>query len=106
VVLIPNELEFRPDIWRKILDENPRMRTLRFDIRKPERILSSFLEANNIDYLLLRPGFERYSKETGKDLHFHVPGDNHWNADGHALASELIYKKLKDDKLVPIKGEE
>lgn len=102
VVIIPNELEFQPDIWSKILDEHPQWKTLKFDIKKPERILSKFLETSNIDYLLLRPEFEKYSKETGKVLHFHRIGDNHWNAEGHALAVELIYRKLKDDKLVPI----
>ncbi len=102
VVVIPNEFEFRPDIWDKILNENPQMKTIKLDLRKPEHILSNFLEANKIDYLLLRPEFERYSKETGKDLHFHYVYENHWNADGHALVAQLIYKKLKDDKLIPM----
>ena len=103
VVVIPNEYEFRSDIWDKILGEYPQMRSMRFDLRKPERILSSFFEANRMEYLLLRPEFERYTKETGKDLHFHSAYENHWNANGHMLAADLIYKKLKWDKLVSIK---
>jgi hypothetical protein len=102
VVIIPNEFEFKPDRWDKILDKNPQMRTRRFDIKKPERILLNFLAANNIDYLLLRPEFEKYSKDTGKDLHFQASHDGHWNTNGHALAAELIYKKVKEDKLVPM----
>ncbi len=70
VVVIPSEFEFRPDIWNKILDEHPQMKTIKFDLKKPERILSKFFEANKIDYLLLRPEFEKYTKETGKRLHF------------------------------------
>lgn len=101
VVVIPEEREFRPDIQDKIL-ENPQTKAL-LDIRKPERILSNFLEANNIDYLLLRPEFEKYTTGTGKRLHFPYKYENHWNANGHVFTAELIYKKLKEDKLVPIK---
>jgi lysophospholipase L1-like esterase len=104
VVVIPDELEFRHDKWDEILDKNPQMRTLKYDLRKPENILSNFFDANKIGYLLLRPEFQKYSKETGKDLHFHYSYDHlHWNAKGHALTAELIYRKLKDDKLVPVK---
>jgi len=106
VVVISSEVEFRPDMWDKTLDEDPSMRLLEFDLKKPERILSSFLEANGIDYLLLRPGFEKYTKETGKDLHFHYVYDNHWNANGNAVAAQLVYSKLKDDKLVQIGKED
>jgi len=106
VVVISSEVEFRPDMWDKTLDEDPSMRLLEFDLKKPERILSSFLEANGIDYLLLQPGFEKYTKETGKDLHFHYVYDNHWNANGNAVAAQLVYSKLKDDKLVQIGKED
>jgi hypothetical protein len=47
VVVIPNEFEFRPDRWNKILDEYPQMRSIKFDLEKPERILSNFLDTNN-----------------------------------------------------------
>jgi lysophospholipase L1-like esterase len=104
VVVVPNEFEFRPDMWNKTLDEYPQMKSVKFDLRKPERILSDFLEKNKIDYLLLRPEFEQYTKETGKNLHFHSAYENHWNANGHALAAELIYRKLKDSNMVPHKG--
>ncbi len=100
VVVIPSEFEFRPDIWNKILDEHPQMKAIKFDLKKPERILSNFFETNKIDYLLLRPEFEKYTKETGKRLHFPYEYEHHWNAQGHALTAELIYEKLKDNKLV------
>lgn len=102
VVVIPDEREFRPDRWDRILKEYPYLKHFKFDLRKPEHILSGFLEANNISYLLLRPEFEKYSQETGKDLHFHYSYDNHWNTNGHELAARLIYEKLRDDQLVPV----
>jgi GDSL-like lipase/acylhydrolase family protein len=100
VVVIPSELEFRPDIWKKILDDHPQMKAIKFDLKKPERILSNFFETNKIDYLLLRPELEKYTKETGNRLHFPYEYEHHWNAQGHALAAELIYEKLRDDKLI------
>jgi hypothetical protein len=108
VVIIPKLDKLQP--YRFELprdgDKNPQQGVLRFDLKKPERILSNFLEANKIDYLLLRPEFEKYIKGTGKDLHFQYNYEDHWNANGHALAAQLIYKKLKDDKLVPMKGKD
>jgi hypothetical protein len=101
VVVIPSELEFRPDQWNKILDSSPQMRTFDFDTTKPERMLDGFFKTNKIDYLMLRPEFERYSKESGRDLHFHYAYDNHWNSDGHRLAAEVIHNKLVKDHLVP-----
>jgi hypothetical protein len=69
---------------------------IKFDLKKPEHILSNFFETNNIDYLLLHPEFERYSKETGKRLHFPYKYEDHWDAKGHAIAAELIYEKLRE----------
>lgn len=99
VVVIPNEFEFRPDKWNKVLHKNPKMKTVNFDVKKPERILKEFLETNNIDYLLLRPKFEEYSGKTGKDLYLY--DGLHWNSDGHALVAQLIYRKLRDYELTP-----
>ncbi len=98
MVIIPNEFEFRPDIWYKMY---PNMKPIKPDLQKPERILSKFLEANQIDHILLRPEFEKYTRTTRMDLHFHREGDNHWNANGHEISAQLIYKRLIDYKLVP-----
>lgn len=100
VVVIPDELEFRADRWQQLLIKHPQLRALRFDLRKPERILSKFLRDNRVSYLLLRPAFERRTKDTGEDLHFHLPGDTHWNTQGHALAASEIFEKLVRDGLV------
>jgi hypothetical protein len=100
VVIIPSEYELRPDFWDEYLKNYPSV-TLEFDLEKPERILSDFLRSNNIDYLLLSPEFKEYTNNTGERLHWHYKYDGHWNANGHALAAQLIYKKLLDDNLVP-----
>lgn len=99
VVVIPNEFEFRPDLWQEILNKNPQMRALQFDLKKPERILSEFFHQNGIRYLLLRPALEERTKRTSEILHFRRRGDNHWNAEGHALAASEILERLVRDGL-------
>jgi lysophospholipase L1-like esterase len=100
VVVIPMEFEIRPDRWYKTPFKNPQMRAVKFDVRKPERILSNFFETNGIDYLLLRPEFEKYTKDKGKDLYLQNPNEIHWNEDGHRFVAELIYKKLIESGIV------
>lgn len=102
MVVIPDHFQSGSRPTRPNSQPKETINNIKFDFEKPERILSEFLEENGINYLLLRPGFNKYISDTGRGLV--IPNDGHWNADGHALASQLIYKKLKDDELVPIKG--
>jgi hypothetical protein len=102
VVIIPAEFEFIPDKWNKVLHKHPGMKAIDFDVRKPERILTGFLEASGIGYLLLRPEFEEYGRRTAKELYLKEEGEIHWNSNGHALAAQVIYRKLKEDyRLIP-----
>lgn len=61
MAIIPTEDEINPEI-----DKHPQIGARRFDLTKPERIFSNFLRSNNIDYLLLRPEFEKYIKASGE----------------------------------------
>lgn len=102
VVVIPDECEFGPDLWSRWCNT---IRTIKFDLEKPERILSEFLKEHRIDYLQLLPEFKKYTNDTSERLYFPYTYDNHWNASGHALAAELIYDKLKNDNLISSKEE-
>jgi len=100
VVAIPEPDRLASDSCSK---EYAAVKSLKFDVEKPERILSEFLGENNIDYLLLRPEFKRYA-EASKKLYFPYSYERHFNVDGHALTATLIYKKLKYSDMVPHKG--
>lgn len=63
-----------------------------WDLDKPNRILSPFLEENSIAYLPLLPHFRRDYQETERLLHFRV--DGHWTSEGHRLAADAIYEYL------------
>jgi len=94
VVIIPNEFEFRP----LRLAGLPGFDTFKFDLLQPERMLCSFLEREGIPQLVLRPEFEKYTFETGKDLY--LRDDGHWNAAGHALVADLLRERMRDSRLL------
>jgi len=70
-----------------------------WDLDKPNRILSPFLEENGIAYLPLLPHFRRDYQETERHLHFRV--DGHWTAEGHRLAADAIYDYLTQQEWLP-----
>ncbi len=88
LVFIPHKSQVHPDICK------PTLFSHYFSG------LDSFLEEacmeNNIPYLNLLPSFESSAKQ-GEQLYFNI--DGHWNSNGHRLAAELIYDKLKELQL-------
>jgi len=67
---------------------------INWDIDKPDKILSDFCQEYSIPFLALTPLYRDYSKNAGHPIKFHYQYDGHWNAQGHRLAAEFIYKKL------------
>lgn len=55
--------------------------------------LFSYCMKNKIPVLDLTPQFQKNKKETDRDLYFRT--DDHWNAEGHRLASEVIYQYIR-----------
>ena len=73
-----------------------------FDFGQPDRILEQFANDKGIRFLKLMPEFREYHLQTGKDLHgFESSGEGHWNENGHRLASDVIYRFLRQSSLVP-----
>jgi len=58
-----------------------------YDIKIPQKILSRFLEKEQIPYVDLLEGFEKEATE--KDLY--QLRDTHWNEAGNRLAADMIY---------------
>jgi hypothetical protein len=63
-----------------------------WDLDKPNRILTAFLDASGIAYIDLLPEFRR--RAASSELEYYLPLDNHWNEAGHELAAELISDML------------
>jgi hypothetical protein len=86
VVLVPAPWEVYPELWEAILNRVPAMRQVALDPDKPSRRLTSFLHAHRIAYVDLLPGFRERARSSAL---FFQP-DNHWTADGHLVAADLV----------------
>ncbi len=91
VVLVPAAWEVYPRLWQQVLAQTPAMREASLDIDKPSRLLASFLDAHHIPYISLLPEF-RERAPTAAPLY--IPSDAHWTTAGHALAAELLARRL------------
>jgi hypothetical protein len=78
------------------LDQLRKYAPINWDIDKPDKILADFCQTNAIPFLALTPLYRDHLKKVGQPIKFHYQGDGHWNTEGHKLAAEFIYKKLKE----------
>lgn len=69
---------------------------LDYDLMKPNRIMAEFAAESGIPVLDLLPRFVEVSKS--KRLYWYH--DGHWNAAGHRVAAEEIYKFLLEKGLL------
>jgi hypothetical protein len=90
VVLVSAPWEVYPELWQTVLNRLPAMRQVTMDLDKPSRRLTSFLQRRGIPYVDLLPGFRVQARSAA--LFFQQ--DNHWTADGHRLAVDLIVDKV------------
>ena len=104
LVSLTDRKQVHNEYWQKALATHPEMNNMYWDLEKPEKILTDFSAENNINYLPLLTPFKEYVNRTNEKVHGHY--DGHWNANGHKLAAELIYKKLIEDRLISLGGEE
>jgi hypothetical protein len=91
VVIIPEKIQVYP----KLVD----LSSGSFDLERPNRILSDFLDRNTIPYLDLLPAFRAEAGEKDrrrlmpdKDLYWN--DDEHWNIRGNHLAAEAITQAI------------
>ena len=77
-----------------------------WDVNKPDRILSTFLDDEAIPFLQLFPDFKKAAETT--PLYYGLDADvqdGHWNANGHYLAGQIIRDWLVINNLVPVDRE-
>ncbi len=98
VVCLSHPIQIDSAKLNEELSKYPELKSMKWDLEKPDRLLEEIANKNNITYLGLCPFFQDYHKETGKELHYRY--DGHWNSEGHKLATELIYQKIVDDSLI------
>jgi lysophospholipase L1-like esterase len=82
---IPHKSQIHPDIQKPI--------AYSYYFENLESFLAEVCKREKIAYINMLPDFKRAS-EQGRQLYFNI--DGHWNSEGHRLASELIYHRLKE----------
>jgi hypothetical protein len=93
VVLIPSELQVVRAQWEQEV-RHEKMSPATFDLDSPNRRALAICRDAGIPALDLLPPL-RAASDGGAILY--LPSDHHWNARGHALAADLILRKLREE---------
>ena len=86
IVVIPNQLQVYPELWKKAVRELVLDETL-YDMEGPNRRLSAFCRENGIPLLDLLPVFKNEA-ETSLPLYF--KRNPHWTQEGHRVAARAL----------------
>jgi len=104
VVSIPFREQVDKGFWSEELSRSA-MKEQEWDLSKPDRLLAQFLHEQEIPVLLLASHFQKHLKKA--DLYHPVDKngrDGHWNARGHRLAAEVLYRWLVAERILPVEG--
>jgi len=82
--------------WQRIQDTYPSLKGKTYDLTKPNQIIISFAEQNNIHYIDLLPLFQQNPER------LHYPKDGHWNNQGQLLASKTIKDYILNNNLINV----
>jgi len=82
------------DYFQELLNKYTFLKKNKYDLERPNKILINFSIENDIKYVDLLPYFKNYVNKTGLRLFYYY--DGHWNANGHKLAAQVLYEKVRD----------
>ena len=99
VVVINAKEEVSDRRWQWTLLANPALREYRWDVDKPNRLITSFLARRGIPTIALLDVFRTHFRETGASGFYEW--DVHWAPAGHELAAAAIARTLAALALVP-----
>ena len=93
VVLIPTRFQVHDDYWEARLERVPAMRSMEWNLEKPNQRLTALLAAQGIAHVDLLPEFRRQAAESEQE--YYLVQDGHWNEAGHVLAASLMTEALR-----------
>ena len=99
VVILPGVEQVYPEAWRRSLERYPPMNQRKWDLEKPNRILTTHMDTRGIPYIDLLPLFREYAERRAKDRLFYSR-DVHFTRAGHRLVAETLYQYLSDGDAV------
>jgi hypothetical protein len=97
VVLIPLSVQIYDDVLRRWLVEAG-LTLSDIELDRPQRVMHEFEARLGVDVIDLTPAFRATAKGGGRSLH--VPGDGHWNREGHQVAATVVARELIGRRLI------
>ncbi len=88
---IPMGEQVHDESRKMLIKKYPNEKSWNFE--RPDRILSKFCQANNINYLPILSQFRHNARQTGRMLYFNNY-NGHLTAEGHELLAEIIFEEL------------
>lgn len=88
---IPGPMEFRHSVFASLTAHSPSLRTIRWDLDRPERELRKYCTGRKIPFFSLRPFFVDLGQDVVK---LYYPSHVHWNPRGHRLVAEQAARQL------------
>lgn len=101
VMIIPNGEQVYPEIWKKYLETYPQAKNKKWGLDRPNEILSTFFEEEDIIYIQLLSYFRQHA-QNGENLFYN--NDGHFTSNGHELTSKIIYNYLIENGSISLNG--
>jgi hypothetical protein len=98
IVYIPEREQIYEGQWERILQQFD-LDEKAYDLLRPNKILRDFCVKESIAFLDLTLRLRKATSKT--EMYFTM--DPHLNSKGHYVAAQLIYEKIVNDKLIPLK---
>lgn len=92
VFYIPEKVEIDENAWNQLL-RTYRLEPVNYDPHQPANHLERLCEKLGVDLIVSVEDFERkQQQQPDKPLYYQI--DYHWNEAGHALVSELLWRRI------------
>lgn len=92
-IIIPTQIQVYPERWDWVCKLKKLVKR-EYDILKPNKIITEFFKENNMIFVELLPYFREKINE--RNINLYYKDDGHWNNTGHQMASEIIYREVKE----------
>jgi hypothetical protein len=93
VAIVTARERIYPDSWEQIVEANPNMRKVAWNLAGPEQRVQRWCADNGVQCVTLSPAFLAHRNE-GRRLHWVY--DGHWTPAGHALAAATVAAALRE----------
>lgn len=89
LTVLANNEQVNQDVWSKLVQTYPKLKTAQLDLQKPEKMFDQFCQTQQLNCHLMLPDFLSYLKAHNYPK-THYTHDGHWNNLGTAIAAQSL----------------